>query len=61
MLSIKFCSYNFVLNKVPNNNDIMRIVNIVLNQVPNWNDATCVANNVHLTTIEAQQILMVVI
>ena len=53
--SIKFCSYNFVLNKVPNNNDILHVANIMLNEVPNNNDAKHVPNNVLLTTMGAQQ------
>ena len=36
--SKKFCSYNFVLNKMLNNNDFIHIANIVLNKVPNSND-----------------------
>ena len=39
-----------MLNKAPNNNDVMSIAN-KLNEVPNSNDATCIANNVHLTTM----------
>ena len=38
-------NYNFVLNNVPNNNDIARVPNIVLNEAPNNNDATLVTNN----------------
>ena len=38
--SIKFCSYNFVLNEAPNKNDVTCIANIVLNEAPNNNDAT---------------------
>ena len=48
-----------MLNEVPNNNDIKRVVNIVLNKAPNNNDTTCVGNNVHLTAMGAQQFLMV--
>ena len=53
--SIKFCSYNYVLNEVPNNNDITCIENMVLNEVPNSNDATHVVNNMRLTTMGVQQ------
>ena len=59
--SIKFFSYNFVLNEVPNNNDVMRIANIVLNEETNSNDATYVANNVHLTAVVEQQFSIVAI
>ena len=52
--SIKFCSYNFVLNEMPNN-DVKYVANIVLNEAPNSNDATCIANNVCLTTITTKQ------
>ena len=41
--------YNIVLNKVPNNNDVMHIANVMLNKVLNSNDATHVANYVCLT------------
>ena len=44
--SIKFCSYNLVLNKAPYNNDVMHVTNIVLNEAPNSNDSTHVVNNV---------------
>ena len=56
--SIKFCSYNFMLNEAPNNNDVKRIANIVLNKAPNSHDATCVGNNVRLTTMGTQQFSM---
>ena len=46
---------------MPNNNDIMRVANIVLNEAPNGNDAMCVAKNVHLTTMGAQQFSMAAI
>ena len=59
--SIKFCSYNFMLNKSLNNNDVTCVANIVLNEAPNSNDATCVGNNVRLTAMGAQQISMVAI
>ena len=48
---MKFCSYNYVLNEVPNNNHVTSVAKIVLNEVPNSNDATYIANNVCLTTI----------
>ena len=44
-----FCSYNFVLIKVPNNNDIKHIANIVLNEAPNSNDAMHIGINARLT------------
>ena len=50
-----------MLNEVLNNNDVTRVANIVLNEAPNSNNATCVANNVHLTTIGAQQFSMAAI
>ena len=59
--SIKFHNYNFVLNEVPNNNDITRVANIVLNDAPISNDATCVGNNVRLTAVGARQFSMVAI
>ena len=46
---MKFCSYNFVLNKAPNNNDVIHVANIMLNEAPNSNDAMCLGNNEHLT------------
>ena len=49
---MKFCSYNFVLNEAPNNNDIKRVASIVLNEAPNSNDATRVGNNVRLTAVD---------
>ena len=57
--SIKFCSYNFILNKVPNNSDAMCVANIVLNEVPSNNNAMRIANYVHWTTIISQQFSMV--
>ena len=51
---MKLCSYNIVLNKAPNNNDITGVANIVLNEAPNSNDTTCIVNNVHLITMDAQ-------
>ena len=56
-----FCSYNCVLNKKPNNNDVKRIANIVLNEAPNCNDVTHVGNIVFLTAVGTQQFLMVAI
>ena len=56
MPSIKLCSYNFVLNKAPNNSDVTHIASIVLNEAPNSNDAKGIANNAYLTTIGAQHI-----
>ena len=50
-----------MLNEVPNNNDVKRVVNIVLNEAPNSNDATRVGNNVHLTAVGAQQFSMAAI
>ena len=46
---MKFCSYKFVLNEAPNNNDVIHVANIMLNEVANSNDAMCLGNNVHLT------------
>ena len=56
--SIDFCSYNFMLHKVPNSNDVTPVTNIVLNKVPNSKDATLIGNNVRLTTMGAQQFSM---
>ena len=50
-----------MLNKVPNNNDIISIENKVLNKAPNCNDATCIVSNVHLTTMGAEQFSVVAI
>ena len=50
-----------MLNKAPNNNDVVHVENMVLNEVLNSNDAMCVANNVRLTTTDAQQFSMVAI
>ena len=47
-----------MLNKAPNNNDITRVENMVLDKAPNSNDATPVVNNMHLTTMGAQQFSM---
>ena len=44
-----------MLNEAPNNHNVMHIANIVLNEAPNINDTTCVANDVCLTTMGAQQ------
>ena len=49
-----------MLNEAPNNSDVKRIENM-LNKAPNCNDATRVGNNVRLTTVGAQQFLMVAI
>ena len=49
---MKFCSYKFVLNKAPNNNDVTHIANI---EEANSNDTVQVANNVCLTTMGVQQ------
>ena len=59
--SIKFYSYNFVLNEAPNNIDITCIANIMLKEVPNSNDATHVVSNVRLTIMGTQQLSMVAI
>ena len=59
---MKFCSYNFVLNEAPNNDDVKRVANIMLNEAPNSNDTTCVENNnMHLTAMGAQQFSMAAI
>ena len=50
-----------MLNEVPNNNDVTCIANIVLNEVLNNNDAMHIGNNVHLTTMGAQQFSMAAI
>ena len=47
-----------MLNKVPNNSDVMHVANIVLNEAPNSNDAMSVGNNVCLTAMGAQQFSM---
>ena len=56
-----FCSYNFVLNKAPNNNDVKRVANNVFNEAPNSNDATRVSINVRLTAVGVQQFSMATI
>ena len=53
-----FCSYNFVLNEAPNNNDVKRVANNVFNEAPNSNDATRVGINVRLTAVGVQQLSM---
>ena len=58
---MKFYSYNFVFNEMPNNNDVMCIANIMLSKAPNSNDVTHVGNNVRLTAVGAQQFSMVAI
>ena len=50
-----------MLNKAPNNNDVMHVANIILNKAPNSNDAMCVGNNVRLTAMGTQQFPMAVI
>ena len=47
-----------MLNKAPNNNDVTHATNIVLNKAPNSKDTTFIGNNVHLTTMDAQQFSM---
>ena len=42
--SMRFHSYNFTLNEVPNNNNIMCVANVVLNEMPNNDDITRVGN-----------------
>ena len=49
-----------MLNEVPSNNVITNVANIVLNEAPNSNDTMNVTNNVHLTTMGAQQLSMAV-
>ena len=44
-----------MLNEVPNNNDVMHVVNTVLKEVTNSNDTMCIVNKVCLTTMGAQQ------
>ena len=58
---MKFCSDNFALNKVPNNNEVMCIANIMLNEVPNSNDATSIRYYVCLSVMGAQQFSMAAI
>ena len=58
---MKFCSYSFVLNEAPNNNDVKCVVNNVLNKAPNSNDATHIGINVRLTAVGAQQFSMATI
>ena len=47
-----------MLSEAPNNNDITLVENMVLNEAPNSDDAKCVASNLHLTTMGAQQFSM---
>ena len=47
-----------MLNEVPNNNDVKRVVNNVFNEVPNSNDATRVGINMRLTAVGVQQFSM---
>ena len=58
---MKFCSYNFVLNKAPNNNDVKHVANNMLNEVPNSHDAVRIGINARLTAVGAQQFSMVTI
>ena len=58
---MKFCSYNFMLNKVCNNNDVTCVANIMLNEAPNSNDTMGVVNNVCLTAVGAQKFSMAAI
>ena len=53
--SQKFCSYNFMLNEAPKNNDVMRRAIIVLNKAPYSNDATRIGSNVRLTAMGIQK------
>ena len=55
---MKFCSDNFALNKVPNNNEVMRIANIMLNEAPNSNDATRIRYYWRLSVMGVQQFSM---
>ena len=50
-----------MLNEAPNNNYIMNIENMALNKLPNSSGATLVANNMRLTTMDAQQFSMAAI
>ena len=50
-----------MLNKAPNNNDFTCVENMVLNKAPNSNDAIREANNMQLTTMDAQQFSMVAV
>ena len=56
-----FCSYNLVLNEVPNNNDVKRVANIVVNEAPNCNNATCIGNIVRLTAVGTHQFFVAAI
>ena len=59
--SIKFCTYNFMLNEAPNNNDVTHIANTMVNEEPNSNDTMCTGNTVCLTAMSTQQFSMVAI
>ena len=48
-----------MLNEVPDNTDITRVANTILNEVPNSTDVICIVNDMHLTTMGAQQFSMV--
>ena len=50
-----------MVNKAPNNNDIMHVANVVLNKAPNSNDAMHAGNNVCLTAMGAEQFSMAAI
>ena len=50
-----------MLNKVPNNNDVMCVATIMFNEAPNSNDAMRVGENVHLNAMGTQQISMAAI
>ena len=60
VLNYEVLQLHFMLNKVPNNNDIKRIANIMLNEEPNRNGTTHVVNNVRLTTMGAQQFSIII-
>ena len=46
-----------MLNEVPNNNDVKRVANI---EAPNSNDPTSVGNNVCLTAVGAQFLMVAI-
>ena len=47
-----------MLNETLNNNNVTHVTNIVLNEAPHRNDVMCIANDVLLTTMGAQQFSM---
>ena len=47
-----------MLNEVPNNNDVKRIVNNVFNEAPNSNNTMHMGIIVRLTAVGAQQFSM---